>query len=231
MTTLSQKTALAFALGLLLALLLPASNLARLDGLPLASLSEVIVLLLIVPMLVWREVREAAWALVRRVPFGPALAWSLLGLVLAARLAMLLAGPLQGWPGCYRAAVPPVASYRGNVVAPDCERSFDNPFFRGQVTRFDRALNFEGDSWNLGFINSGRFDFYDWEPDDSRTRLPFEAWTTTGACRVRACGLYVGERYSRWPPDRAGARLCRGRLAANPPRSGYPPGRASLSVR
>ncbi len=197
MTTPSHKTSLAFALGLLLALLLPAANLARLDGLPLASLTEVIVLLLIAPLLLWREIREAAWALVQRVRFGPALAWSLLGLVFAAKAAMLVAGPMQGWPGCYRAAVLPVASYRGDVSAPDCERSFDNPFFRGRVTRFDRTLDFEGDTWNLGFMNSGRFDFYDWQPGTIlRTRLPFEAvWSaslaTPAAYTLRVA--YVGE--------------------------------------
>jgi hypothetical protein len=175
MTTPSHKTSLAFALGLLLALLLPANNLARLDGLPLAGLIEVIVLLLVVPVLVWREVREAAWGLVQRVRFGPPLAWLLLGLVFAAKLAMVVSGPMQGWPACYRAGIESIARYSGPIQSPACERSFDNPFFRGEVTRFDKAISFSGDTWNLGFINSSRFDFYDWLPGSPlRTRLPFE---------------------------------------------------------
>ena len=197
MSSPSRKAALLFALGLLLALLLPSSNLSRLDGVPLATPVEAIALLLLAPMVMWREVREAAWALLQRLPAGRALAGFMLGVALAAKAVLFVAGPMQGWGGCYRAGVAPVGSYRGNVVAPQCERSFDNPFFRGQVTRYDRAIGFGDDSWNLGFLNSGRFDFYDWEPDTLlRTRLPFEAdWSdrveTPSASLVQVA--YVGE--------------------------------------
>jgi len=176
MTTAHRNTPFVFALGILLAVLLPSSNLARLDGLPLASLAEVIVLLLILPLVFWREVREAAWGLVSRRPIGRALAWALLGVILASKAALLVAGPVQGWPGCYRAGIAPIARYSGPIETPDCERSFDNPFNRGVVTRFDRTIVFSGDTWNLGFFNSTRFDFYDWLPDmPLRARLPFEA--------------------------------------------------------
>jgi hypothetical protein len=196
MSSPSRKTALFFALGLLLALLLPSSNLSRLDGVPLATPVEVIALLLLAPMVMWREVREAAWALVQHVRFGAVLGWLLLGLVLAAKAAMLLAGPMQGWPACYRAGIAPIDRYSGPIQSPDCERSFDNPFFRGDVTRFDKAISFSGDTWNLGFINSTRFDFYDWLPDKPlRSRLPFEgSWS--GVFDLKAAGTisveYVG---------------------------------------
>jgi len=193
----SDKAALFFALGLLAALLLPTTNLMWLDGLPLATPLEVVALLVVAPLVLWANVRGAAWGRLQRLRNGPWAAWLILGVVLGAKVVLLAAGPMQGWPGCYQAGIAPVATYRSPLVTPQCERSFDNPFFRGRVTRFDRLLAFEGDTWNLGFLNSSRFDFYDWEPNTPlRTRLPFEA-SWSGPFETGAAGVlrvqYVGE--------------------------------------
>lgn len=193
----SDKAALLFALGLIAALLLPTSNLMRLDGLPLATPLEVVALLVVAPLGLWANVRGEAWRRLQRLRFGPWVAWLTLCVVLVAKVGLLAAGPMHGWPGCYRPGIAPIARYSGPLISPHCERSFDNPFFRGDVTRFDQSLAFDGDTWNLGFLNSSRFDFYDWQPDmPLRTRLPFEA-SWSGPLEVSAAGVvrveYVGE--------------------------------------
>ena len=193
----SDKTALLFALGLLAALLLPTSNLMRLDGLPLATPLELVALLVAAPLALWASVRGEAWRQVQRLRCGPWAAWLILCVVLAAKIVLLAAGPMQGWPGCYRPGIAPIGRYGGPLISPHCERSFENPFFRGDVTRFDQSIAFDGDTWNLGFLNSSRFDFYDWQPDmPLRTRLPFEA-SWSGPLEVSPAGVvrveYVGE--------------------------------------
>ncbi len=193
----SDRAALLLALGLLATLLLPTSNLMRLDGLPLATPLEVVALLIVAPLGLWPSVRGKVWRRLQRLRSGPRVAWLILFVVLTLKIVLLVAGPMQGWPGCYRPGIAPISRYRGPIISPHCERSFDNPFFRGGVTRFDRAISFAGDTWNLGFFNSSRFDFYDWLPDSPlRSRLPFEA-SWSGDLRLQSTDRiaveYVGE--------------------------------------
>ncbi len=98
-----------------------------------------------------------------------------LGVVaLLAKLVLLTSATHAGFLACYRSplAAPPAGA---------CERSYENPFSRFGVTRIDRVLDFAPRTWNLSFVNSLRFSFYDWVPGNvRRDRLPLAAtWITT----------------------------------------------------
>jgi hypothetical protein len=82
------------------------------------------------------------------------------------------------------------------VVNLACERSYENPFARFGATRVDSQIDFAPSNWDLTFINSSRYDYYDWEPGNIlRDRLPLEAtWTGTvvAAPGQRLAITYVG---------------------------------------
>ncbi len=66
---------------------------------------------------------------------------------------MLASGSHAGFLACYRSPLtaPPTGP---------CERSFENPFFRFAVTRIDPAISFREHDWDLGFLNTNRFNFF-----------------------------------------------------------------------
>jgi hypothetical protein len=105
-----------------------------------------------------------------------------LGLKLAANS---LAAPAS-FAGCYGSLVP-------GATAPACERSFDAPCAAPSLTRYDRAVDFSPRSWQLGFVNSNRFNFFRAGAID-RERLPFRA-TWTGEVEL-AAGDRVQVRYA-----------------------------------
>lgn len=151
-------------------LVLPSANFGRFDGLPLDTLPELIGLLLLLPLTVSGALRRycrrrvGAWGRV-----APAVLVALGLAAVGGKLALFVSGTYQGFVGCYRSTlVPPPTG--------PCERSFANPWFRYSVTRIDSVIDVAPDRWNLGFLNSTRFDFSGRQVQDRplRDRIPLE---------------------------------------------------------
>lgn len=149
------------------ALLLPSANFQVFDGLPLSSPPEFVALVLLVPALASRALRRLYARGLRRA--GSRVTRGLLtagALAFGAKLALLATGSHTGFLACYQS---PLASPPGGA----CERSFEHPLGRFAVTRIDRRLDFEPTTWQLSFVNSLRFNFYQWKPGlPRRERLP-----------------------------------------------------------
>ena len=141
---------------LLLAILLglPSANYQIFDGLPLSSWPEFVGLALLIPFLMSRALRRLYARWTRRWPHGLRV-----GLLAAAatavalKVVLLASGGHAGFLACYRSPLqaPPTGP---------CERSFENPFYRFAVTRIDPAISFREHEWDLGFLNTQRFNFY-----------------------------------------------------------------------
>ena len=166
----------ALLLGFLLLLLLPSAGPHVFDGLPLSGLAEFAAFFLIVPLMVSGALRRAY---VRLLP-SPSrrgktrsifvTATAVLTLAIAAKLLLLAAGDRSGFAACYQPTLTADPASRA------CERSYENLFFRGGVTRIDDTISFDAATWNLSFFNSLRFNFADWDKGAiERTRLPFTA--------------------------------------------------------
>jgi hypothetical protein len=181
---------------LLAAVAFPTTNVARFDGVPLSSPHEILLLLLGVTALLSAGLRRRYGRLLEH---GPGAArWILLVAALTAmvaKAALLANGASEGFVGCYSS---PVA--QGTT----CERSFANPLSLHDATRLDRDIDFgprrqsttdavayplrdlaigplARSSWDLGFVNSNRFNFYESGAVD-RGRLPLSVrWTGTVA--------------------------------------------------
>jgi hypothetical protein len=164
---------------LLLVLLFPSANLAVWDGIPLDRLAEFGALFCILPFLFWSDLRRTQADVLARLKIPGWILWGFLLLSLAAKGILLGSGESAGFAGCYRSPVVPVEHFHGPIPTGECERSYANPFFHLGVTRLDQTIDFGDEDWNLSFFNSGRFDFYDWEPGNYlRNRLPLWAhWT------------------------------------------------------
>jgi hypothetical protein len=192
------------------AVVFPTTNVARLDGMPLSSPHEIVLLLPGVTVLVSAGLRRQYGLLLDRG--RGAIRWILLIaaiVALVAKGALLATGSSEGFVGCYSS---PVANGAG------CEFSFANPLSLHGATRVDREINFGprrpstadavayplrdvqvGDlahsSWDLGFVNSLRFNFAKPGAVD-RGRLPLSVrWTGTVASRTQSplTVEYVGE--------------------------------------
>jgi hypothetical protein len=153
-----------------IALLLPSANLQRFDGLPLSSPLEFAALVLLVPLLASRALRRLhAQRLPRGGSWVPRALSIVVALAIGLKVILLISGVHSGFLACYGTPLHP-----GPGGA--CERSFENAFARFGATRIDRRVDFEPRTWNLGFINSLRFNFY---PRVSglprRDRLPMTA--------------------------------------------------------
>jgi hypothetical protein len=102
------------------------------------------------------------------------LALGVVALPLAAIALKLVSLQFQpfGFAACYATLVPEHATGR-------CERSFDAAFAPASVTRYDATIDFFPRSWQHGFVNSSRFNFYR-RGQLVRDRLPFTAtWIGT----------------------------------------------------
>ncbi len=186
---------------LLLALLLvlPSANYQLFDGLPLSRPPEFLGLALLIPLLVSRGLRRLHGRRVARWPrtLQVALIAAVVG-ALGLKVVLLASGTHQGFLACYRSPleVPPTGP---------CERSFESPLFRFSVTRLDRTIDFGEHDWNLGFLNTVRFDrHYEGLEGRLRQRLPIEA-SWRGAVErpepwVARIG-YVGEATILLDPD------------------------------
>jgi hypothetical protein len=153
------------------ALLLPSMNLQTFDGLPFSSIPEFVALVFLVPFVASRALRRLfARFLGRLGPGGARGLCVLLLLALGLKLVLFLSGSYTGFLACYQT---PLGRPSGGA---SCEHSFENPFARRGVTRIDRHIDFQPETWNLSFVNSLRFDFYPWVPGlPRRDRLPLIA--------------------------------------------------------
>lgn len=163
-----KKTLLNSLAWLLLVLaLLPSSNYHSFNGLPLSGLAEYALLLSLLPFLLLRKYSRLHSLLLQRL--SPKLPFAFLLLALLAgslKTALYLSGTHTGFPACY-------SSPASAPTAGTCERSYENPFNRFAVTRLDPSISFDLYNWNLGFVNSNRFNYYAWEPNSiDRNRLP-----------------------------------------------------------
>lgn len=187
-------------LGLAVLLLgLPSVDYQVFSGLPLSTLPEFAVFVLLLPLLLGRGLRRLGGRVMGRLP--PRLWWVVVAAGLAAvvvKLVLFQAGGAEGFLACYRSPLTP-------PPAGGCERSYENPLFRAAATRVDRVVDFEPRTWNLSFFNSQRFNFYPWvQGNVVRDRLPLAAtWQgTLQAVRDRPARLtYVGEGVIRIGPD------------------------------
>ena len=174
------------------AVLFPSSNYLVFSGLPLGSPAEFAVLILLLPMMLSRRIRRLYKAALvgRRRKIRLILLAGIL-LALMAKAMLLASGTYQGFLACYRSTL-------NDPPAGTCEKSYENPFSRFDVTRIDRDLHFSAHEWNLSFFNSRRFNFYAWEEGTvSRERMPFEVdWLGNLGQRTEEMEVritYVGE--------------------------------------
>jgi hypothetical protein len=156
---------------LALLLLVPSANYQVFDGLPLSRGTEFVALALLIPLLASRALRRLHARWIGRWPRAfRALVVAVGVAVLAAKLLLLASGTYQGFLACYRTPLDP-------PTTGPCERSFENALFRFAATRVDREIRFDPNDWNLGFLNSVRFDrHYMGSEQRLRGRLPIQAW-------------------------------------------------------
>ena len=189
-------------LGLLLVLGFPSANLQWFDGLPLSRLYEFAALALLVPFLVFPGLRKTQFDIWKRLTIRPVFVWIILAAVLLLKGILLMSGVHNGFSGCYRSPAEPTSITHEDLPPRECERSYENLFDRFSTTRLDPSIWFQPDTWNLVFLNTNRFDYYDWVPGNIlRERIPLEAtWIGTPAVKpgetVRI--EYVGEGSVTW---------------------------------
>lgn len=164
----------ALLLAFLVLLFLPSARLHVFDGLPVSGLAEFAALFLIVPLYVSGALRRVYARLLqsRRGATRPIFVTitAVLMLAIGAKLLLFAAGNRSGFAACYQPAL------AADPASRTCERSYENLFFRGGVTRIDDTISFDAATWNLSFFNSLRFNFYSVVKGSiERTRLPFTA--------------------------------------------------------
>jgi hypothetical protein len=147
------------------------STATRFDGLPFSSIPEAFALAVLLPLAFSAAHRRLFSRALTRCP--PWVGAALIGTVLAAAGLKLVLAPARpaGFLGCYESTLMPPPTG-------PCELSFENPFFRFNVTRIDPVIDFGPEDWDLSFFNSLRFNFYPWLPGlRRRDRVPLKvAW-------------------------------------------------------
>ena len=187
-----------------LVLALPSANYQTFDGLPLSRAPEFLALALLTPLLVARGLRRLHRRWLGRWPRSLQDAMLVLAIAaVAIKLLLLGSGTHEGFLACYRSPLEPPA-------AGSCERSFEHPLGRFSVTRLDPVLAFGENDWDLGFLNTVRFDPHYVGPQGRlRWRLPIEvSWRgdverpTAWVARIS----YVGEATVVIDGDRPASR-------------------------
>lgn len=162
---------------LLILILLPSSNIHIFNGLPFSGLAEYVLLLSLLPFLISSRLSRMHHAILNRASSKLGGAYILLViLAVALKLSLFMAGTNSGFKACYNSP-----SARSQVG--ECERSFEN-LFLPVVTRIDKVVSFDLSNWNLGFVNSKRYNFFAWEPGNyDRKWLPLSV-TWSGIVKV-----------------------------------------------
>jgi hypothetical protein len=163
-------------LAFLVALCFPSANLQIFDGLPISRLPEFAVLALAAPFLLFRELRVRQADFWKQWKIRPAWLWAVLAAVCVIKIVLLASGEHSGFAGCYRSEAEPTAITHEDLPYRECERSYENLFDRYSATRLDETIWFGQDGWNFVFLNTSRYDYYEWEPGNiPRPRIPIEA--------------------------------------------------------
>lgn len=214
-------------------LVFPSSNLELFDGLPVSRLAEFAALGLAVLFLLFPGLRSAQREFWKRCGVPAAALWMLLGTVLAVKIALFASGQHSGFAGCYASPAEPTAITHEDLPPRACERSYENLFGRYEATRIDEAIRFLPDSWNLAFLNSDRYNYYEWEPGNIlRPRIPITAeWSGTPDLPSGEPVVieYVGEGSVTWGEVRVD--LPPAYAAANTVTVAAPGGPAPLRIR
>jgi hypothetical protein len=205
-------------LGFLAVLLFPSSNLQQFDGLPVSRVPEFAALIGTIPFLIFPELRRNFWDWIGRRKIPRLLFWILPAVGLAIKITLFAFGPSSGFAGCYRSPAAPTTISHEVLPERTCERSYENLFDRSSATRMDDTIWFGAERWNLVFLNTDRYNYYDWESGNiPRARIPIEAqWAgipdvgPNQPIRIE----YVGEGAVVWggvrvelPPSYAGTNI------------------------
>jgi hypothetical protein len=162
-------------LAFLIVLCFPSANLQLFDGFPISRLPEFALLAVAVPFLLFREMRVRQADFWKQWRIRPGWLWIFLAVVLVIKITLFASGAHSGFAGCYRSAAEPTAITHEDLPYRECERSYENPFDRFSATRLDEKIWFGQDGWNLVFLNTSRYNYYEWEPGNiPRPRIPIE---------------------------------------------------------
>jgi hypothetical protein len=180
----------------------PSTNLQLLDGLPISRLSEFVALAAALPFLLFSGLRTRQADFWKKHKIHPAFLWIGLGAAFVAKIVLLVSGVYGGFSGCYRSPAEPTRISHEDLPVVECEHSYENLFGRYPGTRPDQEIRFGPEGWNLSFLNTSRYNYYEWEEGTIlRSRIPIEArWTGSPdippgeAIRIE----YVGEGSVVW---------------------------------
>ncbi len=163
-------------LAFLIVLCFPSANLQLFDGLPISRLPEFAALAVAIPFLLLADLRGLQAAFWEKWKIRPAYLGLLLGVVLIVKVVLFASGVYSGFSGCYRSGAVPTEISHEDLPPVECERSYENLFGRYPGTRLDQTIRFGPDVWNLVFLNTSRYNYYDWEAGNIlRSRIPIEA--------------------------------------------------------
>ena len=154
----------------------PSANLQWFDGLPFSRLYEFGALVVLVPFLIFPHLRKRQIDFWKGLKIQPAYLWITLAIILLLKGILLASGTHTGFSACYRSIAEPTSITHEDLPPRECERSYENLLDRFSATRLDSSIWFLPDTWNLVFLNTDRYNYYDWEPGNIlRDRIPLEA--------------------------------------------------------
>jgi len=189
-------------LGFLFVVCFPSANLQAFDGLPFSRLYEFGALVLLVPFLIFSDLRMGQMVFWKRLKIRPVYLWITLAIILLLKGILLASGTHTGFSACYRSIAEPTSITHEDLPPRECERSYENLLDRFSATRLDSSIWFLPDTWNLVFLNTDRYNYYDWEPGNIlRERIPLQAiWS--GVPEVQPGDTvrieYAGEGTAAW---------------------------------
>jgi hypothetical protein len=186
-----------WCLTFLAALAIPSTNLTWFDGLPFSGGIAFCAFLLILPFLLFSECRLSLDSIRQRSFAARICFWALPAGLILVKAVLLLAGAQAGWEACYRSPALPVDHFYNSFPNRTCERSYENIWALTGATRVEAAPSYRAGVTNPVFINTLRYDYYDWVPGNIlRNRLPMEiSWRSvnTVAATAAVSIRYVGE--------------------------------------
>jgi hypothetical protein len=153
----------------------PSANLQLFDGLPISRIWEFAALAAVIPFLLFSNLRNRQADYWKKWGVRPVFLWLGLGAVLAVKIVLFASEAQVGFSGCYRSPAEPTEISHEDLPPAECERSYENLFGRYPGTRMDETIRFGPDVWNLVFVNTSRYNYYQWETGNLvRSRMPLE---------------------------------------------------------